>query len=828
MYRRSRLREAFNASRATNHLVARFGAVPVLFSGVDELFHTDPPPDFSRARIARVAVERGIESARDGLIEHALTYRIDDDQTAIGDRVRVPLGRGNKPAEGVVIRVGGIELLDGLDPRKVKAIVARTGSRLPASLIALAEWMAVYYVCPLGMVLATMMPAAVKKGVGLKTTTLLQRADASPELPEGSTKAFRSAWARLLAADTAAFPADPRTLAATLELSPAAIKKLTAAGLLIATTKRTLTSTAPQESAPGPVAPRPTLTTEQHAAVEGVCADLGRFHVHLLRGVTGSGKTEVYLRVIEAAMARGKTAIVLVPEIALTPQTSRRFLDRFGPGRVAVLHSGLTASQRHGQWAACATGAVRVVVGARSAIFAPLPDLGLIVVDEEHDSSYKQDQLPRYHARDVAVKRGHLEGLPVLLGSATPSLESWANARVNNAGIGKYRLWTLATRATGAPMPPVEIVDLAMERRVRAAQAGPGDRHLHLVGPTLERALGDTLNAGGQAILLLNRRGYANYLCCPDPKCGYLMHCRDCDATMIYHLADSARGLSAGGFVRCHHCLAEQLLPRKCPDCGKAINTFGLGTQRVEEELERKFAIPHGLRIGTTLLRVDGDTMRSARDYFDALGRFADGSVRVLLGTQMIAKGLDFPNVRLVGVVHADTALSLPDFRALERTFQLVSQVAGRAGRGKEAGRVIVQTMEPRSPAIVLAAAHHYEKFADQELAIRTRAGLPPVGRMARVVCRDEDHAKAHASAGAIADALQDAINKLPKDSGGVRLKGPMPCPISRVAAQYRVAIEILAQTRGVVQTVLAHARAQGLLKSDQHTAIDVDPVALL
>lgn len=795
---------------------------------MDELFQTDPPPDFSRARFARVAVERGIESARDGLIEHTLTYRIADDQAAIGDRVRVPLGRGNKPAEGVVVRVGGVELLDGLDPRKVKAIVARTGSRLPASLIAMAEWMAIYYVCPLGMVLATMMPAAVKRGVGLKTTTLLQRADAPPALPEGSTKAFRAAWARVLAAGTTEFPTDPRTLTAALGLSPAAIKKLTAAGLLIATTQRTLTSTAPQESAPGPVAPRPTLTPEQHAAVEGVCADLGRFHVHLLRGVTGSGKTEVYLRVIEAAMARGKTAIVLVPEIALTPQTSRRFLDRFGPGRVAVLHSGLTASQRHGQWAACATGAVRVVVGARSAVFAPLPDLGLIVVDEEHDSSYKQDQLPRYHARDVAVKRGHLEGLPVLLGSATPSLESWANARVNKAGLGKYRLWTLAMRATGAPMPPVEIVDLAMERRARAALAGPGDRHLHLVGPTLERALGETLGAGGQAILLLNRRGYANYLCCPDPKCGYLMHCRDCDATMIYHLADAARGLSAGGFVRCHHCLAEQLLPKKCPDCGKGINTFGLGTQRVEEELERKFAIPHGLRIGTTLLRVDGDTMRSARDYFDALGRFADGSVRVLLGTQMIAKGLDFPNVRLVGVVHADTALSLPDFRALERTFQLVSQVAGRAGRGKEAGRVIVQTMEPRSPAIVLAAAHDYEKFADQELAIRTRAGLPPVGRMARVVCRDEDHAKAHAAAGAIADALQDAINHLPKDSGSVRLKGPMPCPISRVAAHYRVAIEILAQSRGVVQAVLAHARSQGLLKSDDHTAIDVDPVDLL
>jgi primosomal protein N' (replication factor Y) len=856
-----------------------------------DLFHPEPDErELSRRRFLRVAIERGLERTRQGPpggaggggggglgVDAALTYWTLDQTTAAGDRVEVPLGKGDRRTQGMVVGVGGPELLEGLDPARVKGILRRVGPGLPPGLLALAEWIAGYYVCPLGMVLGTMMPAAVKRGVGRRVVTMLTPAHVPDEAArlEALTPALRRGWAKVQALAGGGFPMTPAELHhAAKGLSLAAIKKLVAAGLLQAREHediraRALDGVAPPSSTPaahagGPEEPdgappagcsnRPVLLREQSAAFEGVRSSLGRFGVHLLLGVTGSGKTEVYLRVIESALEQGRSAIVLVPEIALTPQTSQRFIARFGAERLAVLHSGLTSAQRNAQWQAAAAGRVRVVVGARSAVFAPLTDVGVIVVDEEHDHSYKQDQLPRYHARDVAIKRAQLIGCPVVLGSATPSLESYANALE-----GKFRVWRLTERATGAMMPRVEIVDLAEERRARASGALGRDRYVHLLGPTLEVALERTLADGHQAILLLNRRGYANYICCPDQRCGWVMHCEDCDATMVFH-----RGLAGGeggrkGFVRCHHCLAEQLLPKACPRCARAINTFGEGTQRVEEELERKFAQPFGLRSGETLLRLDSDTMRSARDYFHALDRFARGRARVLVGTQMIAKGLDFPGVRLVGVINADTALNMPDFRAAERTYQLVSQVAGRAGRGGGVGgagggegpvqgRVIVQTMAPHAPAIVLAARHDYEAFAKQELGTRARAGVPPAARMARVVCRDADLAKAKAAAGALVAALREAATDTTPPpptsappsagspggpggsggSGGVVLRGPFPCPLSRVAQQHRIEIQLTAPTRGAIQALLQRVRAQGLLKSDAHTAVDVDPIALL
>ncbi len=896
-----------------------------------------PPGERERGgcRFALVAVERGIErvpvkrQGRPGLeapssegntaspksttspsaeptppaeVDGTLAYRAEDPALALGDRVRVPLGRANKPAEGIVIRLGGAELLDGLDPNRVKGIISRTGVAIAPDLLDLAAWMAKYYVCPLGMVLASMMPAAVKRGAGVRKVEVVS--PVSPEqarsVLEGPSSpklspALRRAWDAIAARPVSDFPQTPRALETAMreaheedatkpKVTRAAIARLVAAGLLIATTQTVLPGSpadAPSlESDAGRSVPQP--TSEQQAVIDGIIGTLGRFAVHLIQGVTGSGKTEVYLRAIAECLRRGQRAIVLVPEIALTPQTSGRFIERFArggagsSGTVAVLHSGLTANQRHAQWAACAAGHVRVVVGARSAVFAPLAELGLIVVDEEHDGSYKQDQLPRYHARDVAIKRASLNGgCPVVLGSATPSLESYANARgvasrtdgsdspgtqggsvaagASNTGgtrvppktgasPAKFTLWTLARRVGGAALPRVEIVDMVEERRARTAGGGWRDHHLHLLGPKLEAALDRTLAEGGQAILLLNKRGYANHICCPDPRCGWVMHCDQCDVTMVFHLAQRFDG-SAGvqrsssprgvgqrrpGYVRCHHCQAEQMLPKSCPQCDRNINTFGQGTQRVEEELERKFALTRNLRTGDTMLRVDADTMRSAADYFDALDRFARGDVRVLLGTQMIAKGLDFPNVRLVGVVNADTALALPDFRASERTFQLVSQVAGRAGRGKEPGLVIVQTLSPRAPAIVRASRHDFEGFAREELALRARVGLPPAGRMARVVCRHEDHTKALAAALAVHAALAEAIAALGTSAGHTRLRPPVPCAISRIAGQHRFAIELLAQTRGVIQAVLARVRGEGLLKSDARTAVDVDPLALL
>jgi len=544
------------------------------------------------------------------------------------------------------------------------------------------------------------------------------------------------------------------------------------------------------------------------------------------------------------------SAIVLVPEIALTPQTVGRFIGRFPDGSVAVLHSGLTAAQRHVQWRRIRSGEARIVVGARSAVFAPLPNPRLIIVDEEHEGSYKQDQLPRYHARDVAIRRAQILNIPVILGSATPSLESYHNAvaeigerraevvgRKQGDRVGRtptsdlpypkppYHLVCLPDRVPGMTLPRVEIVDMQEERRAR--------RGVHLISQRLERELhrvlgirdrgsGTSVPVGdappSQAILLLNRRGYANYIACPDHTCGWQLTCDHCDVTMVYHVD---RKLPQGGVVRCHHCGAEQLLPLHCPDCSKKTNTFGLGTQRVEEELARKFP-------GVRAIRMDSDTMRTARHYQEALDTFRAGEADVLLGTQMIAKGLDFPGVRLVGVISADVALHMPDFRAGERCFQLISQVSGRSGRSSEPGKVVVQTFDAGNPVIGLAAKHDYTGFARQELALRARTGLPPISRLARIVVRDKDYPKAVAEARVLAEHLRAFNQKLEL---GVRVRGPSDCPLARVADHHRQQVELLApppQPAAKLQKLMTALRNAKLLKSDAHTAVDVDPVALL
>jgi primosomal protein N' (replication factor Y) len=525
-------------------------------------------------------------------------------------------------------------------------------------------------------------------------------------------------------------------------------------------------------------------------------------------------------------LSSGRGAIVLVPEIALTPQTVSRFVGRFEG--VAVLHSGLTEGQRHEQWRRVRSGEARIVVGARSAVFAPLPRVGVIVVDEEHDASYKQDQLPRYHGRDVAIKRAQLLNIPVLLGSATPSLESYYNAtccggsgsgEVSREGVSekvavakrmgeggrRYHLLRLPERVAGLKLPKVQVVDMKEERR----------RGVHLLSGYLEEALKRTLGSKGQAMLLLNRRGYANYIACADRGCGWMMSCEYCDAMMVYHTDGR---LPSGGYLQCHHCQAEQLLRRGCPLCGKKVTVFGLGTQRVEEELREKFP---GLR----LLRMDSDSMKTRRDYEGGLGAFGRGEVEVLLGTQVIAKGLDFPNVRLVGVVSADTALNLPDFRASERTFQLVAQVAGRAGRGDHGGLVIVQTFNPEDVAIVLASRHDFEGFARREIALREKAGLPPCTRMARVVVRERSLEKCREQAGRLSERLSAGNAWM---GGGVRVRGPMPCPVARINEYHRWQLELTAETAGAIQRLLTALRNERVLVSDQHTAVDVDPVALL
>ncbi len=768
-------------------------------------------------RYARIAIERGLDRAA------GLTYGIPVEMgnLRVGERVRVPLGRGNGLADGYVVEVG---IDPEIDPGKIKAIRSRLSPEAVGAggmsevLVGLAAWMSGYYCCPMGMVLATMVPAAVKKQTGRVVRTLVERSGGEPiTAPKGMTGA---AWEAIKALGDDTFPLGAKDLAALIgQKNAGPVNRLLKMGVLREVRRasvRTASGELPRHRESTDV---PDLTDAQTNAVDAINTGLGTPGGYLLFGITGSGKTEVYLRVIERVLERGESAIVLVPEISLTPQTSGRFLARFRGAGVAVLHSGLTASQRHAEWARVSSGDAQVVIGARSAVFAPISTsahkLGVIIVDEEHDGSYKQDQLPRYHARDVALKRGHMEGCPVVLGSATPSLESWQNAR-----RGRFTLLELPDRVGGGRLPKVEIIDIAREwddlRRGSSRERSMGNRLRHALGQTLER--------GGQAILLLNKRGYSTVVCCTDSACGWKLECDQCSVLMVQHKSTRA---GADGFVRCHHCLAQQLVPRVCPLCENKAVRRGFGTQRVEDELRDGFP---ALAEEGALVRVDSDTMQRAADYFRVLDAFREGRARVMLGTQMIAKGLDFPGVELIGVINADTALSMPDFRASERTYQLVSQVAGRAGRGAASGsvaRVIVQTMQPDERAIRCAARHDYVSFADRELATREAALLPPAWRMARVVCRDADAHKAAARAQEVCDALQGAAHSA-MGRGGARIFGPMECPIARIAGRFRVGIEVYGESAAVVQGILASARSMGVVKSDARTAVDVDPVALL
>ncbi|HEX8914005.1 MAG TPA: primosomal protein N', partial [Humisphaera sp.] len=640
-------------------------------------------------------------------------------------------------------------------------------------------------------------------------------------------------------------------------VTPPTVRKLARLNLIALQTRADLPGLATDRPADQPLQPPTQLNEDQQRAFDDVLPRLVTpdgspagakpgFSVNLLLGVTGSGKTEVYLQCLRKVVDQGRQAIVLVPEIALTPQTVRRFTARFE--RVAVLHSGLSQTQRHRYWQQIATGEAQVVVGARSAVFAPVPNLGVIVVDEEHEASYKQDQAPRYHGRDVAVKRGQMEDVPVLLGSATPSLEMYAKVReaskeggMKIAGGGTrpmamapafqsasrtpqsaiapapspYHLLSLPRRVRGLSLPHVELIDMKQEARFR--------RGVNLFSQRLEYLLTNTVAQGQQAILLLNRRGYSNYVFCP--SCQEVMGCKYCDKTLTYHRSAGPHELSAKisasthtGQLHCHYCLAVNVLPTSCPKCKKHLSLFGLGTQRVEEEIQKKFP-------QIVFARVDSDTMRSSKDYEALLARFARKEVQVMLGTQMIAKGLDYPNVTLVGVISGDTALALPDFRAAERTFQLITQVAGRAGRGDLPGRVVLQTFLPDDPAIQYAIKQDFVGFAEHELRNRREIGLPPFGRMVRIIIRETDDARVQEMAEELATAMSDAVAA---ERGAVQMKGPMPCAVGRISGYFRYQILLSSPTPAPLQRVLAAVRATGGLKRQERVAVDVDPVSLL
>lgn len=544
------------------------------------------------------------------------------------------------------------------------------------------------------------------------------------------------------------------------------------------------------------------LTDEQASAVEALEARrlAGGFSAVLLHGVTGSGKTEVYLRVVEGALAAGHGALILVPEIALTPQLVGRFRSRFGPN-VAVLHSALTDTERLRSWHQLRRGEVKVVVGVRSAIWAPVADLRVIVVDEEHDPSFKQDEKLRYQARDLAVVRASQTGCLVVLGSATPSLETLENARK-----GRYQLVRLSRRVDDRPMPTLQLVDLRVERP-RTPQTR--DTEPPVLSAPLKLAMQETLDRGQQAILFLNRRGHATFLACE--VCGQNLKCTHCDVCLTYY--------RASGRVQCNYCGRAHGLPKACPECAGPLLHLGVGTERIEAEVAEAFP---AARVG----RLDRDAVTTNERLTDLLSSFARRELDVLIGTQMVAKGHDFPGVTLVAVVLADTALSLPDFRAAERTFHLLTQVAGRAGRGADAGRVLVQTYNPEALPIAAMLKHDFEGFSEAELKRRHLLQWPPTTRMA-VIRLEAEGAELCAQTAKTLAAV--AARAMPAASAGVRLLGPALAPISRIKGKTRWQLVVKGPTHASMQGPL-DAIERALVEQPRavRITIDVDPSAML
>ncbi|HSW46771.1 MAG TPA: primosomal protein N' [Phycisphaerae bacterium] len=737
--------------------------------------------------VARVAIIAGIEGQ--------YTYTIPDhlaDQVVPGKRLVVPLGRRGRPVVAFCVAVGREPWTSALRPVREVLDEERL---LSDSLLELGEWMARYYCCRTGRTLAAMVPEAIRSQAGFRAVHVYRSAVAvSAESPARKSEK-RQKVLEVLSGNPDGLPLEE--MLARCGVTRGLLNGMVKAGRIQVTTRR--------EPAPAPDFDRPgeepvfELNEAQRAAIERIdhLTDRNAFRVILLYGVSGSGKTEVYVRSIRSVLQRGRQAIMLVPEIALTTQIVDRLTSRFRD--VAVIHSGLTGVQRSLTWAAIARGEKRVVIGTRSAIFAPCPNLGLIVVDEEQEGSYKNLQAPRFHTRDVAIKRAQLAAVPIVLGSATPSLETWHNC----ARLPHFERIMLPGRISGLPMPEVEFVDMRLARQER-----PG---LHLLSARCEELLRRTLEQGQQAVLLLNRRGYANYLMCR--RCRQPILCPNCRVNMVFH--------QTTGQAMCHYCQARMIVPTRCsdPSCNGLLVRWGMGTQRVEEELRNKFP-------QSRIARADSDTMIHRSHYEEMVRGFAAHDIDILVGTQMIAKGLDFPEVAFVGAINADTALAIPDFRSSERTFQLITQVAGRAGRAEAGARVVVQSLTGMTPALQHAMGHDYAGFAGYELAVRERVGWPPFSRLARVVVSNRSHDEAQREARELSDEIRRHIteHKLAAD-----VLGPQSAPLARLRTLYRFDFLIRSANAGRLMDALEHLRHNGILgKVGRNVLIDVDPVSLL
>lgn len=715
------------------------------------------------------------------------------DSLAPGMLVEVPYGRGNRRVEGWCLRLS--QAAWDHTRRPVAAILSPE-RLLSEALIELGLWVSAYYGCTPGQAFETMLPAATRRPKQRRVAYLEPtHADATgpPRNPESLTDKQRA----LL--DALAGRGRPQAEALDASgVGPGVARKLEQQGWL---RRKTHEQIVEPDAAAWTADTRVdcpedalTLTPEQQQALSAIESCAGAFAALLLFGVPGSGKTEVYVRAIRSTIAAGRQAILLVPEIALATQIVARLERRFD--RVAILHSRLTPARRAAALRAVAAGLVDVVIGTRTAVFAPCPRLGLIVVDEEQETSFKSQQAPYFHARDVAVKRAQLEKIPVLLGSATPALETWFNARA-----GRYQRLELATRVPGAAPPRVQVVETAY-RELGQTTA--------VLSPRLIAALREVIDQQQQAILLHNRRGYAMFLRCE--RCGLLLRCEHCGAHLVHHRAENA--------MKCHRCGRRRDVPVECLDdtCRGRLVRSGLAIQRLEAEL--RSTLPNA-----RLLRLDSDTMRRPGDYAEALRMFERHEADVLLGTQMVAKGLDFPHVRLVGVLEADAALSMPDFRAPERTFQLLVQVAGRAGRRTGDSLALVQAEDPSEPLIAQAMRMDYTAFANETLAQRRPSHEPPFCRLVRFVCADARPGRARDESRRLTEGLTQLGQRL---SAKIRVDPAAPCVVPRLRDLLRFEVLVRLPRETAPPRLLAEMRGAKLRPRVQRFKIDVDPLDLL
>ncbi|MDT8901510.1 primosomal protein N' [Anaeroselena agilis] len=788
-------------------------------------------------------------------LNHSFTYLVPDELGQIGPGWRVLVPFGGRKAEGFVVSVGEADAAADAELKSIMDAID-DGPWFTDQMLAVAAWISEYYLCTPAEAMRLFVPgkagiksATVYRATGLAAEEFLTGrpplagkvyaavsagprtlAQLTGEFDSGAAAVLRllvrhglvaaKATARRtartqyrtywrLAVDEAAATsflanlkgrqAQGRLLAALLadgRLGPEDLKRLKVAATttksleaagLVAAEREAVVRDSYAGAATGALIPAP--TEEQRAVLAALlpAVQAKRFESFLLHGVTGSGKTQVYIEAAAAARAAGRQVVVLVPEIALTGQIVTRFKARFGDD-VVVAHSKLSVGERYDAWQRLRSGTAGIVIGARSAVFAPVPDPGLFVIDEEQEFTYKQEESPRYHTREVALKRAALAGAAVVLGSATPAVETY-----HDACAGRHRLLAMPSRVDGSPLPVVQVVDMREELKA-------GRRSV--ISAPLRELLTETVDRREQAILFLNRRGYATFVLCRD--CGEVMRCGRCAVSLVYH--------AAGNVLRCHYCQACQPAPDVCPACGsRYIRYFGTGTQKVEEELA-------ALLPAARVVRMDQDTTGGKMAHDRILSAFAAGRYDILLGTQMVAKGHDIKQVTAVGVISADTSLYLPDFRAAERTFMLLTQAAGRAGRGGAPGRVVVQTYSPEHYAVQAGARHDYAAFYEEELACRRELGYPPFASLVKLTVQGEDEVKARRQAEETAAALRA---RLPDKTMVV---GPFAAPIARISDIYR--LHILIKT---TDTAAARAAFKALgLEKRSDIAIDVDPVNVM